>query len=167
MFCDWSDNFFKERKEISSLSNMEEEKGRARGTTTGRVTRNSWVISCVLQPSFTLFIHYIRRKIEFCLKCFTIVAVFQQLCLGILCADIQRESNIIKGSRNTINAAYTSSKWFLRGHINGRAYIRGGLFTGFLLKLQNVIIYRIHFNTFEGALFIRGGRLIIFSFTGR
>ena len=109
VFCDWSDNFFKERKEISSLSNMEEEKGRARGTTTGRVTRNSRVISCVLQPSFTLFIHYIRRKIEFCLKCFTIVAVFQQLCLGILGADIQRENNVIKRSRNTITAAYTSS----------------------------------------------------------
>ena len=109
MFCDWSDNFFKEREEISGLSNMEERIGQERGTTTGRVTRKLRVISCVLQPSFTLFIQYIRRKITFCLKCFTIVAVFQQLCLGILCADIQRESNITSGSRNTITAAYTSS----------------------------------------------------------
>lgn len=109
MFCDWSDNFFREREEISGLSNMEEEKGRARGATTGRVTRKLRVFSCVLQLSFTLFIHYIRRKIEFCLKCFTIVAVFKQLCLGILCADIQRESNIISESRNTVTAAYTSS----------------------------------------------------------
>ena len=81
MFCDWSDNFFKEREEISGLSNMEERIRRARGTTAGRVTRNLRVISCVLQPSFTLFIHYIRTKITFCLICFTIV-VFQQLCLG-------------------------------------------------------------------------------------
>ena len=109
MFCDWSDNFFKEREEISGLSNMEERIRRARGTTTGRVTRNLRVISCVLQPSFTLFIHYIRRKITFCLKCFTIVAVFKQLCFGILCTDIERESNIISGSRNTITATYTSS----------------------------------------------------------
>ena len=109
MFCDWSDNFFTERGDISGLSNMEEEKERARGTTTRRVTRNSRVISCVLQPSFNLFIHYIYRKITFCLKCFTIVAVFKQLCLGIPCADIQRESNIINGSRNTVTAAYTSS----------------------------------------------------------
>ena len=65
MFCDWSDNFFKEREEISGLSNMEERIRRARGTTTGRVTRNLRVISCVLQLSFTLFIHYIRRKITF------------------------------------------------------------------------------------------------------
>ena len=88
---------------------MEERIGQARGTTTGRVTRNLRVISCVLQPSFTLFIHYIRTKITFCLKCFTIVAVFKQLCFGILCTDIERESNIISGSRNTITATYTSS----------------------------------------------------------
>ena len=42
-----------------------------------------------------------------CLICFmTAVAVFQQLCLGILCANIQRQSNIISRRRN---AAYTSS----------------------------------------------------------
>ena len=109
MFGHWSDNCFKEREENSGLSNMKERIRRARGTTTGRVTRNLRVISCVLQLSFTLFIHYIRRKITFCLKCFTIVAVFQQLCLGIPCLDIQRESNIISGSRNTVTAAYTSS----------------------------------------------------------
>lgn len=109
MFGDWSDNFFREREEISVLSNMEEGKGRARGTTTTRVTRNSMVISCALQPSCTLFIHYIRRRITFCLICFTIVAVFQQLCLGIPCANIERESNIISGTRDTVTAAYTSS----------------------------------------------------------
>ena len=84
----------------------------------------------------------------------------------IPCADIQRDSNIISGSRNTVTAAYTSSQRLLRGLLDGRADIRGGLFTGFLIKLQNVIIYRIHFSTFEGA-FISGGRLIIFSFTSR
>ena len=108
MFCDWSDNFFKEREEISGLSNMEERIRRARGTTTGRVTRNLRVISCVLQPSFTLFIHYIRTKITFCLICFHDCRISAALS-RIPCADIQRDSNIISGSRNTVTAAYTSS----------------------------------------------------------
>ena len=82
MFGDWSDNFFEERGENSGLSNMKERIRRARGTTTGRMTRNSRVISCVLQPSFTLFIHYIRGKIEFCLICFSIVAVFSSFVSG-------------------------------------------------------------------------------------
>ena len=53
---------------MCGLSKMKERIRRARGITTGRVTRKLRVISCVLQPSFTLFIYYIRRKITFCLS---------------------------------------------------------------------------------------------------
>lgn len=65
----------------------------------------------------------------------------KQLCLGILCADIQRESNIISGSRNTVTAAYTSSWGFLRGRFYRGAYIRGGLFTGFFQHIWRSALY--------------------------
>ena len=133
LFCDWSDNFFKKREEISGLINMKERIRRARGTTTGRVTRKLRVISCVLQPSCTLFIHYIRRKITFCLKCFTIVAVF------------------FSGFFTQLHKLRSLRRSFLHFHLISAVHI---LFISYII------------NTFEGA-FTSGGRLIIFSFTGR